>query len=151
NAFSATAPLVQRLDRKPAKCIAGVAARGCPPVILRTLLAGEIQVKRATRGKTAVQGFDLLGRLPLLLPRTRGLSLVLMLRDGRGLRRGCSVAAQAKCAAVIWSASRGRVFASTITVGAQRFFLQPSGALSLLPNEGLPEAAQSPILGQKQL
>jgi hypothetical protein len=148
--WSAITPLAQRMDDKPPKCITGVAARGCPPVILDTLLAGEITVARAA-AVSNVQRFDLRGRLPVLLPRTRGLSLVLLLRDARGPRRGCSSGVRPECAAIIWNESRRIVFASTITVGTQRLFLQPSGALSSLPNEGLGHVARSPILGRKQL
>jgi hypothetical protein len=150
SAWSAIIPLAQRMDDKPPKCVAGVAARGCPPVILHTLLAGEITVERAAAGSD-VQRFDLRGRLPVRLPRTRGLSLVLLLRDARGPGRGCSSGGQPDCAAMIWPAGRSRVSTSTITVGTQRLFLQPSGALSPLPNEEPGRGARSPILARKQL
>jgi hypothetical protein len=150
SALSAILPVAQRLDDKPPKCTAGVAARGCPPVILDTILAGEITAARAAAGSD-VQRFDLRGRLPVRLPRTRGLSLALLLRDARGPRRGCSAAREPECAAIIWIAGRGTAFASAVMVGKQRLFLQPSGALSPLPNEGLGYGARSPILGRKQL
>jgi hypothetical protein len=94
-------------------------------------------------------------RLPEKLPPTRGVVLVVSLRDsGRGALRCPPLQPNPGCATVDWSANPRQprtppngVFENSVTIGRQKLYLHQSGALSSLPEQFVQAGSQTPIDG----
>jgi hypothetical protein len=94
-------------------------------------------------------------RLPEKLPLTRGLVLVVSLRDSsRGALRCLPLQPNRGCATVDWSDNPRQlrtppngVFEDSITIGHQKLYLHQSGALSSLPEQFVRAGSQTPIDG----